>query len=265
MTCPPLPTGPAYHSAIGADPTLVAVAGDWHGNTAWAIHVVHQAARCGVNVIVQVGDFGLWPGKWGTEYLDELNLALDDAGVALLWVDGNHDDHDQLAKWPLADGVHRIREHITHLPRGYRWHWHGKVWLALGGAVSIDRADRIPTRTWWWGEVITEADAERCTAGGRADMMITHDAPAGVGALDGWLGVNGFRLAPELQADADRSRELVRQVVDGVQPELLVHGHYHYRYSDRVGPTRIEGLNCDGTDMKLNLLRIDPATLEVLS
>ncbi|BDD84457.1 hypothetical protein TPB0596_42200 [Tsukamurella pulmonis] len=246
-------------------PDLVAISGDWHGNTAWAVHVVHQAAKRGVDVIVQVGDFGLWPGKWGIEYLDELNRALDDAGVELMWVDGNHDDHDQLAKWPLTDGVHQIRPRITHLPRGHRWSWHGKTWLALGGAVSIDRARRIPTRTWWSEEVTTDDDVARCVVGGPAHVMICHDSPEGAGVLTEHLREFGFPLRPEIQADCDNNRELVRRVLDAVQPELLAHGHYHWRYSDQVGSTRVEGLDADGDLLAQNVLLVDPRTLEVSS
>ena len=45
---------------------------------------------------------------------------------------------------PGPDGREQVTGRIWHLPRGHRWRWHGRDWLALGGAVSLDRgrADR---------------------------------------------------------------------------------------------------------------------------
>ena len=58
-------------------------------------------------------------------------------------------------------------------------------------------------------------------------MMLTHDAPTGV-------DVPGLPPAstwePEEIDRADRHRRLLREVVDAVQPERLVHGHFHSRY-----------------------------------
>lgn len=243
----------------------VAIAGDWHGNTGWALSVISAAALAGACAIVHTGDFGLWPGDWGERYLDTVDQALDELAMALIFVDGNHEDHGQLATWPRAGtGAHEIRGNIGHLPRGYRWEWDGKTWLALGGAVSPDRAMRTPGHSWWPEEAITDADVQRCIAGGPADVMITHDAPATTGALSGYLASNGFRMSGQLLHECYMSRMRVREVVDAVQPQLLVHGHYHHRYDDQLGDTRIIGLDCDGTSRFDNLILLDTKTLKVV-
>lgn len=46
-------------------PTRIALAGDWHGNTRWALHALEAAARQGCDTVVHLGDFGLWPGHDG--------------------------------------------------------------------------------------------------------------------------------------------------------------------------------------------------------
>jgi hypothetical protein len=43
-----------------------------------------------------------------------------------------------------------------------------------------------------------------------------------------------------------RNRKLRSAVVDACTPQLLVHGHYHRRYTEHVGSTRVEGLGADG-------------------
>jgi hypothetical protein len=120
-------------------PARIGVAGDWHGNTAWATRAVRKMAGLlpadGPRVIVHLGDFGIWPGAAGREYLARLDAALAEAGAELSFIDGNHEDFTQLARLrPGEDGRAQVTERIYHLPRGHRWRWHGRDWLALGGA-----------------------------------------------------------------------------------------------------------------------------------
>src|ERR1039458_1273412 len=106
----------------------------------------------GPRVIVHLGDFGIWPGPGGQEYLARIGSALADAAAELWFVDGNHEDFSQLGLLrPGPHGREQVTERIWHLPRGHRWRWGERDWLALGGAVSLDRADRTP-RTDRWAE-----------------------------------------------------------------------------------------------------------------
>lgn len=243
------------------EPESVAVAGDWHGAGAWASHAIRQVLEYRpFEAIVQLGDFGLWPGRGGQQYLDNLEKLLAELGMPMYVILGNHDDYDQLAELPLTDGVHVIRPHIIVLPRGYRWTWQGQTWLALGGAISIDRATRTAGVDWWWQEQITDADVDAAIAGGPADVMVCHDAPRGVPELDQWLAVNGVRLTPEIQMDADFCRHQVRRVVDTVKPACLFHGHYHHRYDGELQgdgfTTAVTGLNCNGSTVKKNVIQV---------
>lgn len=226
----------------------VALAGDWHGNTEWAVGVIEEAVSVGVKRILHLGDFGIWPGIGGTEYLDTVNDTLNRARVALWFVDGNHDDHRALARLPRnPNGYRDVRNRIKYLPRGYRWEWHRRTWLALGGAVSLDRAVRTEGRDWWPEEEITEWQAEQIVSEGRADVMLTHECPSRV--------VHSFPVPPTWwdQRDLARSdahRERLQRVVNEVKPSWLFHGHLHRAY-DRVtamphGNVRVVGLDCDG-------------------
>src|SRR6516225_8423012 len=143
-------------------PERIGVAGDWHGNMAWATRAVRKISALlpadGPRIIVHLGDFGIWPGPGGREYLSRLDAALTAAGAVLSFVDGNHEDFAQLARLrPGPDGRAQVTERIWHLPRGHRWRWHGRDWLALGGAVSLDRAVRTAGADWWPEEEITLA------------------------------------------------------------------------------------------------------------
>jgi calcineurin-like phosphoesterase family protein len=240
---------------MAMDPARIGVAGDWHGNTAWATRAV---ARIGAalpaapapRIIVQLGDFGIWPGPDGQAYLDALDDALTAADATLWFVDGNHEDFSQLAALrPGPDGRERVTERIWHLPRGYRWRWHNRQWLALGGAVSLDRAGRTAGRDWWPEEEITLRQASAVIGDGSADVMVTHECPAGVD--------HTFPPPPSWWAASDLRRNeahraLMREVVLAVRPGWLMHGHLHIGYQRRVdlgaGPVEVTGLDCDGAE-----------------
>ena len=135
-------------------PERIGVTGDWHGNTPWATWAIRKISALlpagGPRVIVHLGDFGIWPGPGGREYLSRLDAALDAADAELSFVDGNHEDFTQLAGLrPGPDGRAQVTDRIWYVPRGYRWRWHGRDWLALGGAVSLDRALRTAGADWW--------------------------------------------------------------------------------------------------------------------
>src|SRR5215472_12562023 len=164
-------------------PDRIGVAGDWHGNIAWAVRAVQKMAALlaseGPRVVLHLGDFGIWPGPGGREYLSGLTAALEAADASLWFVDGNHEDFTQLAALrPGPDGREQVTDRIWHLPRGYRWRWAGREWLALGGAVSLDRAGRAEGLSWWSEEEITRPQAQAVIAAGPADVMVTHECPA---------------------------------------------------------------------------------------
>lgn len=215
------------------EPGLIAMAGDWHGNLGFALSQVARARDAGCEVMVQCGDFGYWhPDPSTRKYLFRLERALAESGMWLLWVDGNHEDHDLLNSLPVdpETGLRPISDHIAHLPRGHRWTWGGHVWLALGGAVSMDQERRKPGVDWWAGESLTHADVERAIDCGPADVMVCHDAPAGPAIPDS----REVHPSSEILAKAERHREAIRSVVDATRPAALWHGHFHVRHTAMI-------------------------------
>ncbi len=247
---------------------VVALAGDWHGNLGWAQRILSIAHGAGTRTVLQLGDFGYWRADPATrKYLSRLERMLGEREMQLLWIDGNHEDHARLASLPLADdGTQPISDHITHLPRGFRWKWldgDGRryTWLALGGAVSVDRQWRTAGRSWWSEEQISRDDADVAIAGGPVDVMVSHDAPAGVTIP----GIGATDWPADVLRDADAHRALLREVVDAVQPHHLWHGHYHVRYdallevagADEPRICYVHGLDRDDSGPSLNLEFVD--------
>lgn len=234
-----------------ADPGRIVVAGDWHGHQAWAVGVIGLLRQLlpdeSPRLVVHTGDFGIWPGASGGRYLRAVDRALAGAGAELWFVDGNHEDHGRLRDL-LPDDPHpysriAVTERIHWLPRGHRWSWHGRTWLALGGATSVDRPARTPGVDWWPQEALTLADCEHAASAG-AEVMVCHDAPSSV-PLDLPRPPSWWELGP-----AERHRDVLQRVVDEVRPGWLMHGHYHHAHDTTVvmehGEVQVTGLAPDG-------------------
>lgn len=243
------------------EPDTIAFVGDWHMNLRWAKGAVEYAAKQGARVIIHLGDFGTFSHP---SFLSILTRKLEEFDLVLYFVDGNHEDHQFLAQLSTQeDGTHRLTDRIFHLPRGYRWEWGGVTFLALGGAHSVDRMNRTPGFDWYPEETITSQQATQAIEGGPADIMVTHDCPSGVDIPD--LGTQALQWPPEEIRSSEQHRELLRTVVDAVQPALLYHGHYHTLYYAtlplKTKKCTVVGLDCDRRIFRDNVLVVPLASI----
>lgn len=234
-------------------PARIGFAGDWHGDSPCAGEVLTAAARSGADVVIQLGDFGLWPGRIGKRYLTEVSRHAVDTEMPVLVVDGNHEDFDRLDALPIdpATGLRRLAEQVWHLPRGSRWQWGAVRFGALGGATSLDRLHREPGRSWWPQEAITPEQAAAMAGGGELDVLVAHDCPSGVN-IPGIHHRDTSRRSGWPIAELYRAwdhRDLLADVCCALRPTHLWHGHFHIGYTGatgRFGPiTRVRGLSED--------------------
>lgn len=239
------------------DPPRVAYVGDTHGN-GWSMRrAICHAAEHDTRLIIQLGDFGIWPGTDGQKYLRKVTEVAERNDVTVAFIDGNHEDFPQLYSHPVSDdGLRWVTDRIVHIPRASRWEWHGQQYAALGGAVSVDKKGRKEGKTWWAEEAVTDDNLADLAAGGPCDILFTHDAPTGVDIP----GIQHRVPPPQIPtwidlADLEAAwnhRDRILEAVRTVEPHTLWHGHYHVRYSDTVHlhgmphPLRIEGMSWDG-------------------
>lgn len=226
------------------EPNRILLLGDAHGNSSFVEYAAAAAARNGCSLILQLGDFGYWEHTLaGREYLDRVNRAMVECGISLLFVDGNHENHEMLRalndrKNCRLDGLVTVRERVAWISRGTRWTWNDRTFAAIGGAASVDRSMRTPGWTWWPEEVLCLEDVSHLV-GEYTDVVFCHDAPL----IAGMVGKNTF--PPEDIVRATDSRKVLDMVIASCRPELVVHGHWHLRHSRVVGDCRIEGLADD--------------------
>ena len=238
----------------------VAFVGDTHGNARWAAAVIAGLAAEGVRTIVQVGDFGWCPqGRFGRAAA----AAAVRAGADLLFIDGNHEHHPALRAAAVRadpDGALgrpvRMRPGLWYLPRGSRWEWDGVRFAALGGAYSVDSDGRAAGKDWFPDlECPSEAEADRTVRGGPADVLVCHDYPELGYRLPSMPG-----LEPRHQEASREVQLLLGGVARAVGCGLVVHGHWHRRYTAEAGGAAVEGL--DGDDSAFGAVVVDLGTLE---
>lgn len=229
----------------------IMILGDTHGSTQEAIFAVDNAAKLDIAVIMQCGDFGLWPGKGGMDYLDQLNAALLDKDIILVWVDGNHEDFDQLERYCATNPKNQwgqvfIRSNILYSPRGCKWKMEGKHFMTVGGAVSVDKEYRKPGVSWWWQEQLTDDQLELIVkrhedSPGPVDYLFTHDCPSNAPFRGRWKD----------DMDSVIHRQRMDKLGQAIQPRFWWHGHMHTKFDGYDFPsyeptTKVYGLECDG-------------------
>lgn len=256
---------------------IVGLAGDWHGNRGWARARVQDVAERGVDTLLHVGDFGIWPGSSGKRYLLGVESFCARYGVTIYVTAGNHE------YWPgLLAAQPQQRDDLGHLlwlsdhiavfprdPAGHRLEMGGRSFVSLGGAPSIDFEYRTRGHDWWPEEMLPRETAERVAADGYADVMLSHDAPDypwQTTKVSQICATNPLGWSRDALAYAAVGRHRLTTAFLGVQPRLLVHGHFHVADEAVVDlPARDHGcrvisLDCDERPGNVALLDLD--TLE---
>lgn len=222
------------------------VAGDWHGDYRWAVKMLAVCKMKEIKVVIQVGDFGfIWQDAASIKYLND---AAARAGVEIWWLDGNHENYSMMGALgcdPVGDVDVWVEPHIRYLPRGFRFEVDGCRFMSFGGAISVDRNVRQPGRSYFPQEAIRPHVADAVSSD-KVDVFLSHDAPNDIPVLSARLRRSAHMWPADALRDSDFNRVLLSEVVDRVQPDLLIHGHYHYPYSDTRGDTRVIGLDCNG-------------------
>ncbi|WP_403025216.1 metallophosphoesterase [Salinibacterium sp. GXW1014] len=256
---------------------LIGFIGDVHGDMQHLLAAMNIMWNHGVQVLVVLGDFGMvWPGRnWSAE-LDKINRRLSVRGQTLYFIDGNHEDFDALYKFPLGDdGLRTLRQKVIHIPRGTRMTLSsGRTLAALGGANSIDADSRIAGRSWWPQESITDDDLASLGAD-PADVMIGHDAPLDLPALDRHLAATEHLWSESGLVYADAGRRVFHRGFTQVRPHLYLGGHYHLHVDQTVDflagedrsrcRTVILDMNRGGDAVSFAIMDVEGLSLEYLT
>ena len=240
----------------------VLVVGDSHGDIDFMRDAVCTAVKHNCRTLIQLGDFGYWPGTKGATYLSRVNIMAAQHKMRIIVVEGNHDWPDLYKGFPVDEhgfGVHPGQEEpwALHAPRGIRFMLGGYQVGVMGGAVSIDAASRVLGRDWWPEELPSMRELESIGTE-PFDIFLTHSPMAGS------IFPAPTKLAetsPIWRSNA-QFQESLREIAECSKPRLHLHGHMHYpvqytiEYRDGSAvQCRSIGANVDHPHQTPNVLR----------
>ncbi len=228
---------------------LLCAVGDCHGAFTLlyrGIAMLEEALGQQVDLVLQVGDFGIWPdpsridvaarnhGGAG-EFADWLSIG-DPVPRRTVFIAGNHEDFDYLD----AHNTGEILPQLVYLASGdvLNVNTNGTI-LRIGGiggcfGPSDFRKETLAGRR---RRHFTQSQLDELVqkADGRLDILLLHDAPAGR-----IVSMNDTRNPPyQRHSPAEGLVELISQV----QPRICLTGHWHFRTERTVAGVRTVGLN----------------------
>jgi len=226
---------------------LICAAGDIHGAMDRLYHDVFAfEASLGVrfDYVLHVGDFGIWPDP---NRIDKATRHHDGAGDFPAWlsenrgaprptlfIKGNHEDF----VWLDARQDPEVLPGLTYLRNGctidIRGQAAGTIRVGgVGGCYGPSDYQRRSDRLQGYAQRHYTADEiERLAGAGDVDILLTHDAPAGV-------RFEGHRRGAGYVSEAAGLDLLLARV----QPRVCFFGHHHIRVDAEVSGIRCIGLN----------------------
>ncbi len=190
--------------------------------------------------VLHVGDLGVWPDP---ERIDRATRNHEGAGDFPAWwaerrpaprrtlfVKGNHEDFvwlDARARPEILPGLFYLRNaERFELPCG-------DTCIVVGGLGGCHGPSDYGRRSRdLQGRHYTRDEIDRLITGGRVDLLLVHDAPAGV-------RFERHRRGAGWVSDAAGLDELVR----AVRPRVCFFGHHHTRVDGEVAGVPCVGLN----------------------
>ncbi len=205
--------------------------------------------------ILHVGDCGVWPDP---DRVDRATRQHDGAGDFPAWyaagraaprrtlfIKGNHED----LVWLDAQEGREILPNLTYLPNGETFDLGGVRVGGVGGCHGPSNFGRRSRDLQGYAKRhYTREDIDQLIGAGRVDILLTHDAPAGVVFPRHRMGENWASNASGLD-------DLVR----AVRPRVCFFGHHHIRVDGEIDGGPCLGMNLVGKPGNLVALRAEGA------
>lgn len=169
------------------------IIGDVHGNHADYLDIIDNS-----EITVQVGDFGL---NWNV--LDNVDSNRHKI------IGGNHDNYDQVAKYP-----HYLGDFGSYNLAGIEFFF-------VRGERSVDAHLRTEGISWWREEELdmpTAYKAIEAYENSKPQIVISHGCPA---------SVLPFFVTNPSKYHPSRTAQLLESMLEIHRPNLWIFGHHH--------------------------------------
>jgi UDP-2,3-diacylglucosamine pyrophosphatase LpxH len=179
--------------------------------------------------LIQVGDFGAGLKRNEEQELDLIKQFLSSQNSKLYVVRGNHDDPSYFAETKTQGNIIFLKDYsILDVD--------GKKIFLVGGAVSIDRKERVEGNSFWKDEIFQFKEDELNKLMRRVskiDIVVTHSAPNEF--LPNQIDETVLHFAERdenLLSDIAKERDEHSLLMDHLQrqgalPEFWYYGHFH--------------------------------------
>lgn len=222
--------------------------GDNHGDYDALLEIL-DARNVRDAIVIHVGDGHEGFAECGNEVLTSLNKEFAIRNIEYLSIRGNH------CNPCFFEGQH-LFSNLKLLPDYSRRLINGEEWLFVGGAISVNRIDKIGKGEWWSFEEFRLNKAKT----GPADVLVTHSGPTWIGPACSSPLIKAFVRAEEdfgtssLIADLKEERRRHDELFRLVKPRTWYLGHFHERAEKSRSGCRTRIVDC------LELIRHSPAS-----
>ena len=205
------------------------ISGDTHGTIDLRKIVLffneHENEYTSDDYLIICGDVGVC--GFSTSDEAEARRVLRELPVTTLFVDGNHENFEQLNSYGVdiwnGGKVHFVESKIIHLMRGQVFDIDGTRFFTFGGAHSIDKNLRAEGSTWFPEEIPTREEYEEGwnnleRVDFQVDYILSHTGPREVVAAMGY---------GELSDDEVELRQYLQRVADNTEFTAWYFGHFH--------------------------------------
>ncbi len=252
---------------------ILCASGDIHGSlTRWEIILLAFEKKLGVrfDYVLNVGDVGIWPDP---KHIDKATRNHGGPGDFQSWYDGghpfprdtvfvkgNHEDFDWLHARQEA-GTLEILPRFHYLPNGERTHLgtpsgESVTVGGIGGCYGPSDYSR-KTLQGWARRHFTQDEVDHLIEQGPLDILLLHDAPAGVEFF--WKHKDG-----SVRRRYTSEAEGLRRALTETRPSLCLFGHHHTRLDASVNGIPCLGLNKSPYPGNLVALEIEGRQCRVL-
>ena len=206
------------------------VTGDCHGDFKKLIDFIERMSLDENDTIIVLGDMGLlWNAH--NDFLQYFiaNFYEVRYKTEILWIDGNHENFDLIKKLPSENGFKICSPHIKMIERGNAFILQGKVFLACGGADSVDKEFRKEGVSWWKDEQISQNEVDKIVEKYKDynfDYILTHAAPTSIVKKYKTILFQGSYFSDKGNID-HTSENRLDKIKNNIRFKKWFFGHYH--------------------------------------
>ncbi len=184
------------------------------------------------SLYIQVGDFGIGFYPSDEKNMTVLNNKLVEGNNFLFVIRGNHDDPD----WFKDDMYAEFKKTLTNIkfiPDYTVLDINDETYLFIGGAVSIDRVERVEKGTGWFEGEVIDFDYDFCETVTGIDRMVCHTAPnfCPPFAIHTTMVMERTEKDPTLLQDLVNERTQITKIIEDIMKNNKLksfhYGHFH--------------------------------------